>query len=327
MLDLLKLVNDLSDIKVAIIGDVGVDQFVYGTSDRICPEAPVPIFIEQENEFVPGLAANVAANVKSLGGIPFLIGVTGEDETRLELEECLSSRGISCENLISDLQRHTTLKKRLVVDRRHLVVRVDRESKDEVTQACEMGIYQKFLAVLDEVDIVVMSDYGKGVLSKRLIDGIVREAKNRHKITICDPKPNGQNTLKYSNVDFLTPNKKEAQVMYEELVGRSESDPFLLGKEIHNCLLNKSVLITLGAQGIFVTNENEAMTVPAVEQKVYDVCGAGDTVVATLALALGSGTAILDAARLANFAASIAISRFGTTAITNEELYSGISNT
>lgn len=327
MMNLLKIVEQLSAKSVLVIGDLGVDEFVYGTSDRICPEAPVPIFKETKTELVPGLACNVAANIKSLGGVPILLGLTGEDASRLDLEESLAIKGLDSSLLFSDNQRHTTKKKRFVVDGRHLVLRVDQETKADPNFAQEKELYRRFLNSVEAVDVVVMSDYGKGVLTKKLIEAIGEHCYKTGKITICDPKPDGRNCLKYSKVKYLTPNKKEAMLMYQELSGKESSDPFVIGNEIRSSLLTDAVIITQGQNGIAVVDDSGLWQKPAVDREVYDVCGAGDTVVATLSLALAAGADIHEAVALANFAASIAVSRFGTTTVSNEELYSGLSNT
>jgi D-beta-D-heptose 7-phosphate kinase/D-beta-D-heptose 1-phosphate adenosyltransferase len=312
-----EIISLFKDSSVLVVGDVMLDEFVWGTVERISPEAPIPVVNVNHEVFIPGAAANVASNIHSLGGRGILAGVIGEDMEGGRLKEELKKRGIDCDGLFVDSSRPTTLKTRVIAHSQQ-VVRVDREERGWISEPMTKNISDYIGSHIREVDVVVVSDYGKGVITKELLDGLLHLARREGKRVVVDPYV--ENFLMYKGVSIITPNKGEASGLVKRSI-RSEDELVAVGREIKRTLGCEAVIITRGEEGMSLFLEDEdPIHIPTMAREVYDVTGAGDTVVSVLALALGCGATILDAARLANLAAGVVVGKVGTATLAVEEL-------
>ena len=289
-----------------------IDKYVWGTVARISPEAPVPVVeVDKETERLGG-AANVANNIQSLGGIPVLFGVVGNDVNGTQLLQLVEQQGCTTEGIVTDESRPTTIKTRVIAHNQH-VVRIDSEQKKEISAV----IQEKILAVLRRVvgglDAIIFEDYNKGAIAAPLITQVIELARKNNTIVTVDPKFN--NFFSYQNVTVFKPNIKEA----EEALGRkllTDADVNQAGKELLERLHAGNVLITRGEKGMSLFDRSGAVvTVPTQAQKVADVSGAGDTVIATLTLALAGGATLHEAALLANHAAGVVVAEVGIVPI------------
>jgi len=314
--------NVFSNLKpVLVVGDLMVDEFIWGDVRRISPEAPVPVVNITGETFHPGGAANVVANIHSLGGRVYVAGVIGDDKEGKTLMEDLSRKGIDTEGLIVDAHRPTTLKTRIVV-RSQQMIRIDREKQEPIDERLINQMLDYIKRVIPDVKTIVISDYGKGVIGQRLLEELIPLAKKHDVITIVDPKIG--NFGYYKGVSIITPNHFEAQ----DLTGIIIKDETSL-KQCMEAILRKlecqAVIITRGEEGMSVLKEGgEIFHIKAVAREVYDVTGAGDTVVALLALSIGAGLDIIASANLANYAAGIVVGKIGTAVVTKEELLARI---
>ena len=304
----------LSGLKVLIVGDVMLDRYWWGSVTRISPEAPVPVVNLERTTLTAGGAANVAANVAGLGAIPYLIGAVGEDAEAELFPDILADKNISPEYLVATPHRGTTIKTRVVAHSQQ-IVRVDQETKLLLTERDEDLIWQKIDGLLKQVQIVVVSDYGKGVVTENILARLITTAKCESKFVIIDPK--GKSYEKYHGATILTPNRFEAAEVFQledfepptiEEAGRKMIDRFDLA----------AVLITQGEAGMTLFEKESRLSthLPVTARNVYDVTGAGDTVIACLATAIGAGADFLEAAKFANIAAGLVVEQVGTTAVT-----------
>lgn len=303
---------------VLVAGDVMLDEYVFGSVNRISPEAPVPILEVKSRRFVPGGAANVAANVRALGGTPRLAGAHGDDAGGTALRRVLAETGIGDELLISPAGRVTTTKTRVVAGQQQ-IVRFDMEDRTALDFEAEAALAGKITAGLaPPVGACVLSDYGKGLLSASLCADVLKASLARGVTVIVDPK--GTDYTKYRGCSLITPNLKEAG-QSSGIAIESERDLFEAGKRLLALLPGTAVLVTRGPDGMTLFREGQApLTIPTAAQEVFDVVGAGDTVVATLSVSLAAGLGLGAATRLANLAAGIAVGRHGTVAVSIDEL-------
>jgi D-beta-D-heptose 7-phosphate kinase/D-beta-D-heptose 1-phosphate adenosyltransferase len=310
------LVGRLGRARVLTVGDLMLDEYVWGHVSRISPEAPVPVVEVRGRTHVPGGAANVAAGVVALDGRALLGGVVGADPQAEQLRRALEERGVDCEGVVADPSRSTTTKTRVIAHNQQ-VVRTDAEERAPLAPELEERVLAWFEGQLGGADAVVLSDYAKGVVSDRLAAGVVGPARERGLPVVVDPK--GSDYSKYVGATVLTPNvadaKRAAHVAPDSFVELTE-----VGRRLAPLLPGSQLLITRGAEGMSLLSEGGIVDVRAEAHAVYDVTGAGDTVVATLAVALGSGLPIEDAVRLANAAAGIVVSKVGTASVTLDEL-------
>lgn len=307
-----EILQNFANVKVLVVGDVMLDRYWWGSVERISPEAPVPIVNLAKESFVVGGAANVAANVKGLGSKVFLVGIIGDDFNGQKLSESLAETDIDAENLIVIEKRPTTVKTRIIAHQQQ-VARIDEETKENLSERDEEIIVQKLKVILEQIDIVVVSDYAKGLISNSLAESLIKLASELGKKVLVDPK--GNNYTKYRNATLLTPNRKEA---FEALSGDFGSkDVNETGKRLMSELDLESLLITQGEDGMTIFERDKKPThLDALARHVYDVTGAGDTVIATLAVAIAAGANLTNAAKLANIAAGYVVGEVGTTAIT-----------
>lgn len=313
------LLDQFSGARVAIVGDVMLDHFLIGHAERISPEAPVPVVRLEREEFRLGGAANVAANIASLTGRPILIGLVGADASALHLRFALREAGIDERWLIEDATRPTTEKMRTVTGRHQQVGRVDRESTAAIDGAA-LALLQSHVGALSACNAIILSDYAKGVTTPDVIAATIGAAQRLKCPLLVDPKL--PDAAHYAGATVITPNHHEAELMTGRRIDTLD-DARSAARMIHEAS-GASVLMTWGERGMWVLDaaaaSMEETAIPATAREVADVTGAGDTVIATLALALSAGASLADAARMATLAASIAVSRFGTAAVSVEEL-------
>lgn len=311
------VVSNFTDKKILVIGDLILDEFVWGRVSRISPEAPVPVVWVNNESFMPGGASNVANNINSLGAKAYLVGVVGKDERAGILKGELEHRGVNIDGIFCDPQRPTILKTRVIAHQQQ-VVRIDREKIDPLKDATVKKIAGFVEDVIDEMDGIIVEDYGKGLITPKLLDRIVPLAKKKRKIIAVDPKE--EHFSYYKGVTILTPNSAEAS----RAVGFEIKDKQTLKKagfELLKKLKARVVLITLGENGMMVFEEGKSpKKIETIAQEVFDVSGAGDTVSSTYTLSFLSGATPIQAAHIANCAAGIVVGKIGIAVVTQDEV-------
>lgn len=309
--------------KIAVIGDMMLDAYFWGYVHRISPEAPVPI-VEIDNEiFRFGGAMNVANNILSLGGIPFPIGLIGDDNDGKIFKRLLKEKNIINDAIITEKDRPTTTKIRVIANKQH-IVRIDKEKTHPINASTEKKILKSLKDIIDSVDAIILEDYNKGVLTKTLIREVIKLAGEKDIIITADPKFN--NFFEYQNVTVFKPNRKETEDAFGIRIRNSE-DLNNAGQRILGELNAKYVLLTLGEEGLalFETGQHERK-IPTKAKKVIDVSGAGDTVISTLTMALAAGADIYEAAYLANYAAGIVCQEVGIVPIELDNLFNTVKS-
>jgi D-beta-D-heptose 7-phosphate kinase/D-beta-D-heptose 1-phosphate adenosyltransferase len=303
-------------LRLAVCGDVMVDRFLWGRVDRISPEAPVPVVrLERETANLGG-AANVANNIRALGATVTLVGVVGEDDTAGALRAMLADRGIGDAGLLPLAGRPTTLKTRIIAHSQQ-VVRTDVESDAALTGAEEERLLE-LLRASGPYDAVVLSDYGKGVLSPSLLPEVIAWARGAGAILTVDPKRG--DFSQYRGVTSLTPNQTEAGQACSAVIGDPETLD-RVGRLLRERVDAEALLITRGEHGMALYERGGAMHhLPTEATEVFDVTGAGDTVIAAYTTALAAGASWLEAANFANHAAGLAVRELGTAAITAAQI-------
>ncbi|MBI4851245.1 MAG: D-glycero-beta-D-manno-heptose-7-phosphate kinase [Acidobacteria bacterium] len=317
------LLEKFQNTKILVVGDLMLDEFLWGRARRIAPEAPVPIVeIERETLHIGG-AGNVAANLAALGAKPIIIGVQGNDINGERLCGEFEKAGIDTSSITIDSLRPTTVKTRIIAHSQH-VVRADREKKTPVNSEVESELINNFLRLLPSAQGVIVSDYEKGVITPSLLEKILPSAVAQN-IPVCiDPKL--KKFEHYHPATIVTPNQNEAEAASGITID-SEENLALVGKKLRQMLEGASVLITRGEEGMSLfENDNEVVNVPTIAREVYDVTGAGDTVVATLALGLACGASMLESAILANYAAGVVVAKVGTATASAKEVLDEIDN-
>lgn len=315
------LLERLKTRKVMVIGDLMLDEFLWGRARRIAPEAPVPVVeIERESLHLGG-AGNVAANLSALGAEPIIVGVYGYDSAGERLRAEFAEAGITTSALVVDETRPTTVKTRIIAHSQH-VVRADREKKHLVSGKVERQLINNFLDLLGEVHAVIVSDYEKGVVTPALLKAILPAAAERQ-IPVCiDPKL--KNFEFYRPATIVTPNHHEAESAARQIIDSPQSLAEA-GAKLRAMLDGASILITRGEEGMTLfEGDGEVTHVPTLAREVFDVTGAGDTVVATLALALAGGASTVEAAILANYAAGVVVGKVGTATAMPEEILDSV---
>ena len=315
--ELVAAVDRFPQVKVLVIGDVMLDEFIWGTVNRISPEAPVPVVDVRDESRLLGGAANVINNIVSAGGRALLAGVVGDDRAGREVGRMLQDLGVDARGIIVDPDRPTTIKTRVVAHAQQ-VVRIDRERRVPMGPDAVARLKAFLAEAVSEVDAVIISDYGKGVVSQELMDEVHRLFYRPGAIIAVDPKVNNFNL--YRKATTMTPNHHEA-AMGSGVAIDSEESLVRAGWKLVADLDLDSVLITRGERGMTLFERGvEPMHIPTVAREVYDVTGAGDTVIAILVMGRAAGLSAHDAAILANFAAGVVVGEVGTSAVTAEEL-------
>jgi D-beta-D-heptose 7-phosphate kinase/D-beta-D-heptose 1-phosphate adenosyltransferase len=319
-----RLLAASSRVRVAVLGDVMLDHFLWGKVGRISPEAPVPVVEFERESFIPGGAGNVARNLAHLGVATELFGVCGRDHAARQLKALLARDGIGGPGILACGGRHTSIKTRIVAHRQQ-VVRVDRESRGDLDAKTTARLMEEMEKSLQRADALILGDYAKGVVTQPLLDTVRRLCRARGVWLSADPKPS--HPLDWTGLSLLTPNRKEAF----ELAGLSDDDRVAdpskdkglqeVAARLLADLKPALLLITLGEQGMLLCQRNQkAFHVPTVAREVFDVSGAGDTVIAFFTLAITAGASPIEAAIFSNHAAGVVVGKVGTATVGPEEL-------
>jgi D-beta-D-heptose 7-phosphate kinase/D-beta-D-heptose 1-phosphate adenosyltransferase len=327
------LVRAFAGLPILVAGDVMLDRFIVGRVTRISPEAPVPI-VKFESEYVRlGGAANVAHNIAALGGRPSLVGVVGADAAAARLRDELAAAGIGVNGLVEDRTRPTTEKVRVVTERKQQVARIDYERDADCDGDVERAVVDRVSTLARDAKALLVSDYLKGTITRAVVEALLRARRNAYtersagggrsaslsgeRPLIVDPKI--PHLASYAGATLLTPNHHEAEVATHHRL-RTDEDAREAARAFRTRARCDAVLITRGEEGMWLSSDGAEGSIPAVAREVSDVTGAGDTVVATLALALAAGATLTEAAILANHAAGIVVAKFGPATVTREEL-------
>ncbi|MFN0109043.1 MAG: D-glycero-beta-D-manno-heptose-7-phosphate kinase [Blastocatellia bacterium] len=312
-----QLLSLFSNCRLIVLGDLMLDEFIWGEVRRISPEAPVPVVEVKRESWHLGGAGNVVSNLLELGAQALPIGIIGNDEAGRLMTARFAEQGATTGGLIVDSSRPTTRKTRIVAHSQQMV-RADRESRAQISAEIEERIIATFSSALIETDAVIISDYDKGLLTPRLLEIVVNATQAAGKIVCLDPKI--KNFLSYQKVDVITPNQPEAErASGIEIV--DDASLIVAAHRIRELLACANVLITRGEHGMSLLDIDDRLThIPTVAREVYDVTGAGDTVIATLTLSLAAGATITEAAVIANHAAGIVVGKIGTATVSPSEL-------
>jgi D-beta-D-heptose 7-phosphate kinase/D-beta-D-heptose 1-phosphate adenosyltransferase len=324
MKNLIGLLPHFSRQKILVIGDIMVDKFVWGKVSRISPEAPVPVVEVSQETHKLGGAGNVANNLNSLGGKVYLVGVIGSDIVGEQLKDDLRETKISVDGIISDQTRPTCIKTRIIASHQQ-VVRVDKEVKGAFTAEIERKIIDRIESIIPQVQAIIISDYGKGVVTPAVLSRAIQLARKNGTPVTVDPKI--EHFLRYKRVSCITPNLSEAFSGMRTLLVDEDKKIIELGNKILRKLNSDSVLITRGEKGMTLFEPGNKIThIPTRAKEVYDVTGAGDTVIATFTLALAARADFVTAAEISNFAAGVVVGKLGTATVSLDELRSAILN-
>ena len=322
---LISYIKDFSQARVLVIGDLMIDEFIYGRAERISPEAPVPVVNVVDKKYRLGGAANVLNNIQALNGQGFLCGVIGNDEMGNKFSQKIKQLGVTTDGIIIEDNRPTTVKSRIIADQRQQVVRCDQEVRTKITPASRKKILAYLKNAVKNVDVLTISDYEKGVISTALLEDLLSLATRRGLIICVDHPKRTNHTVYTKRAHIVTPNKKEAARL-SGIEIETEKDLEMVGRKLLTILSCKAVLITRGEEGmtLFESAKGKVTHIPTKAKEVYDVTGAGDTAIATLAMALAVGASYEESARIANHAAGIVVSKLGTATVTPKELIDNI---
>jgi D-glycero-beta-D-manno-heptose-7-phosphate kinase len=312
-----ELIDGFSSRRITVFGDVMLDRFVIGRVSRISPEAPVPVVVFDHEEWRLGGAANVAHNLRALGAAVDLIGLIGADESGTQLKNELAARGIHATGLITDIERKTTTKMRVVTTRNQQVARVDFESDSDAGAAIEEALAAQVEMHAKVAQVILVSDYQKGAVTRRSMAQVASYGQSAGIPVIVDPKV--PHIDYYAGASLITPNHVEAESATNMRIV-SHDDARQAAEALRKRFGVENVLITRGEHGMWLTHVGIDGYLPASALEVADVTGAGDTVIATLALAIAAGATMPEAARLANEAASIVVGKFGASTVSPQEL-------
>lgn len=312
------LLKRFQGTRLLVVGDLILDEFIWGKVDRISPEAPVPVVWVERESAMPGGAANVASNVRALGGQVRLLGLVGQDSSGQRLTRELENRGISSCDILVDPTRPTTAKTRVIAHHQQ-VVRIDREQVHRLGPPLLKRLVEKARGAIPLIQGVIIEDYGKGLVSAELLRPVVELAKRHGKVITVDPKEEHFST--YRGVTALTPNKKEAALAAKMPI-TDEKSLIEAGRKILEELKPEVLLITRGEEGmsLFSRDGNKPIRIPTVAREVFDVSGAGDTVIAAFTLARAAGASFLEAAVISNAAAGVVVGKVGVATCSPEEL-------
>jgi D-beta-D-heptose 7-phosphate kinase/D-beta-D-heptose 1-phosphate adenosyltransferase len=320
-----ELLDAARSCRVVVIGDVMLDQFIWGNVARISPEAPVPVVEFVRESYMPGGAANVARNLSALEVHTHLFAATGDDEPGRKLRETLAEQQVNCSGLLIDSDRPTSVKTRIVAHRQQ-VVRVDRESRADLSTAFNRKLLAAIEPALLTADAVILGDYGKGVVTQPLLDEVRTLCRARGLWLSMDPKP--VHDLNLAQLSLITPNRKEAFEMAGVEDGGTHPTNPLHDRELLQVaekllaeLCPALLLITLGDQGMLLCQRGQRpFHIPTVAREIFDVSGAGDTVIATFTMAVAAGASPVEAAIISNHAAGVVVAKVGTATVSADEL-------
>ena len=312
-----KLIANFGKTKILVLGDIMLDRYLWGNVERISPEAPVPVVSVTNETSNLGGAANVAANVQALGADVLLVGIVGEDMMAEVFKNNLAENDLKTTGLLIDKGRPTTVKTRIVAHNQQ-VVRIDRELTGEIPDTLTEQIISKVSRQMGTIDGIIISDYGKGVITEKLLKALIPMAREQEKFIAVDPKE--AHFMNYREVSVITPNHHEAGFISGKKI---VNDTVLadVGWNLMDLLSLESLLITRGEKGMALFEKDRNLTlIPAEAKTVFDVTGAGDTVIAALTVARTAGATLQEAAMIANSAAGLAVAQFGTARIAGNEL-------
>ena len=312
-----EIISGFNRAKVLVVGDLILDEFIWGKVSRISPEAPVPVVWVDSENFMPGGASNVANNIRALGGEVYLAGVVGDDTKGEILQSILRKKGVNCEGVFADKNRPTTQKTRVIAHHQQ-VVRIDREIVRPLSDTVLKEIVKFIESKTEEVDALIIEDYGKGVVVPRLVQEIVKMGKKHKKIITVDPKET--HFSYYQGVTTITPNHHEAGSAAGIFI-KDDATLLKAGRKLLNKVKCETVLITLGENGMSVFQRGKPMVkIPTMARDVFDVSGAGDTVISAYTLARAIKASAHEAAHISNYAAGIVVGKVGVAVTTREEL-------
>lgn len=318
-----EIVGSFKKAKILVIGDFILDQFIWGSVDRISPEAPVPVVNVSRESYMLGGSLNVAHNIHVLGGNVLPCGVIGKDAPGRMLRKEIRREGIDTEGIVADENRPTSVKTRVIAHSQQ-VVRFDREKNGDISLKDQKKIFDFFKSRVRKVDVVVIEDYGKGVINPPLLKKLVALAKKYRKPVLVDPKE--KHFPYYVGATVITPNRKEAFGSFNGTLAKSpDTTVDDVGKGLLKKLKCEAVLVTLGEDGMALYEKRGAIKrIPTTAQEVFDVSGAGDTVIAVLSMALAVGAKMKEAAVIANLASGIVVGKLGTASVSAKELLKAI---
>lgn len=311
------ITDRIGQARVLILGDIMLDEYLIGQVNRISPEAPVPVVEIQSDRLLLGGAANVAANIRTLGDEPILVGTVGEDEASIKVSQLLKKKSISADHLVNDSSRRTSIKTRIIAHGQQ-VVRTDREDRHELDEPTWKKVLARFEAVADDIKAVIISDYGKGVICLPLLDRVIDLCRRKEIFVAVDPKETHFHN--YRKVSLITPNHHEAGFAYGRRIV-NETDLLDVGHGLLRKLEAESILITRGADGMSLFQTGADPThIPTFARQVFDVTGAGDTVIASFVSAMCAGANLVEAAVIANAGAGVTVKEIGTATVSGKEL-------
>lgn len=308
-----KYIPKFKNKRVLVVGDLMLDDYIWGKVTRISPEAPIPVIEVEKEETKPGGAANVVLNLISLGAKVHCAGVAGKDADAKKLLGALNKKGVDTGAVILDAARPTTVKTRVIAHHQQ-VVRIDKEKKLALAPAVVKKMHASIKKIMPKIDAVIFSDYNKGMITRQTVEEIIDMAKG--KIIAVDPKP--KNISVFHGITIITPNKKEAAEATNITIDSKEALSHA-GMELLSMLNAKAVLITKGEEGMSLFEHGKEDSIPTVAKEVYDVTGAGDTVVSVVTLALAAGSNFREAAVMANVAAGIVVGEMGVATVTPKQ--------
>jgi D-glycero-beta-D-manno-heptose-7-phosphate kinase len=304
--------------KVAVVGDLMLDRYMFGQVSRISPEAPVPVLDIQDEQARLGGAANVGHNIHGLGATPLMLGVIGDDTSGLLLKGLFADLGFPLDGIITDQTRPTTVKTRVIAGSQQML-RIDHENKHDISKETEDRLIGAIEDNIGQLDAIILEDYNKGVVTRSVIKRVIEVGNKHGKPVLVDPK--FQNFFEYKECTVFKPNRKETEDALNVRMN-SETEIDHAGKKLLEVLNAKNVLLTMGEKGMMLFEKGEAtpFSIPTRARKVADVSGAGDTVIATLAVAMSCGISLREAAVLANRAAGLVVEELGIIPIYRERL-------
>ncbi|MDP8227836.1 MAG: D-glycero-beta-D-manno-heptose-7-phosphate kinase [Candidatus Electryoneaceae bacterium] len=311
-----QILEAMNEVKIAVVGDLMLDRYMWGEAHRISPEAPVPIVTMEGESSNLGGAANVAANVGSLGADVTLFGVVGDDPTGRELRNLVVQSSFNDDGIITDSSRPTSSKTRVIAHSQH-IVRIDRESTDKIGEELERKLLDRFQSVLNDIDAVILQDYNKGLLTPAIIQGIIAECRRVGVPVGVDPK--WDNFWEFGGVTVFKPNVSELVAAAGHSIS-NEDELKRAGRSVIKRIEAEYLLVTRGKEGMALFSDGEMELIPTQAHRVHDVSGAGDTVIATVMTALAGGADITDAALMGNFAASVVIAELGAVPVDPDKL-------
>jgi len=313
---MIRNLDKLKKIRVLVIGDLIVDKYIYGEVNRISPEAPVPTVEVKEKKLSLGGAANVINNIVSLDSKAYAFGIVGKDNEGKWLIKNLKKKGVNVEGILEDVTRPTTTKSRIMAGN-HQIVRLDFEVTEEVNEKITDEMIKKLDRIIDQVNIIVISDYDKGVMTKKLIQNLMEKAHSQNKKILVDPKL--IHHLDYKGADIIKTNLRNASIVTGiQPISRDKINK--IGKKVCSILHTKQLILTQEREGMSIFEDGKQTHIPTFTKDVFDVTGAGDVVAAVTAVSLASGASLYEAAKLANIAAGIVVGKLGTYAVKKQEI-------